>query len=104
MKNMFAVRLADLIKENNISKRALAKMAGVSAMSVSDWTNGKAQPTAENIYNIASLFDVSADYLLGLEDEFGTKTRTDNANGANGNDVNDVRTKFSEDVSDVKAR
>lgn len=104
MKNMFAVRLTDLIKENGISKRALAKIVGVSAMSVSDWTNGKAQPTAENIYNVASLLDVSADYLLGLEDEFGTKTRADNANGVNGNDVNDIRTKFSEGVSNVKAR
>lgn len=42
-------------------------------MSISDWTNGKVQPTAENIYAVAVFFDVTADYLLGLEDETGAK-------------------------------
>lgn len=37
-------------------------------MSVSDWTTGKIQPTAENIYLVAEYFNVSADYLLGLQD------------------------------------
>ena len=68
MKNLFANRLTDLLKENNLSKRAFAAKIGVSATSVSDWTNGKVQPTAENIYSIAEQFNVSADYLLGLED------------------------------------
>jgi len=74
MKNLFAIRLTELIKETNLSKRAFAQKIGVSAMSVSDWTNGKVQPTAENIYTIAMIFNVSADYLLGLEDETGAKT------------------------------
>lgn len=43
-------------------------------MSISDWTNGKVQPTAENIYTVAVFFNVTADYLLGLEDETGAKT------------------------------
>lgn len=68
MKNLFAVRLSELLEMNNLSKRALAKNIGISAMSISDWTNGKVQPTAENIYIIAKYFDVSSDYLLGLED------------------------------------
>ena len=73
MKNLFAARLTDLLKENELSKRALAQGIGVSAMSISDWSNGKVQPTAENIYLVAEFFDVSSDYLLGLEDETGTK-------------------------------
>lgn len=43
-------------------------------MSVSDWSTGKVQPTAENIYLVAQFFGVSSDYLLGLEDELGVKT------------------------------
>ena len=77
MKNLFASRLTELIQENNLSKRAFAQRIGVSAMSVSDWTNGKVQPTAENIYTIAMVFRVSADYLLGLEDETGAKIYKD---------------------------
>ena len=68
MKNLFAARLSELLNMHNLSKRALAKNIGVSAMSISEWTSGKVQPTAENIYIIAEYFDVSSDYLLGLED------------------------------------
>ena len=71
---MFALRLTELLIENNLSKRGFAQKIGVSAMSISDWTTGKVQPTAENIYTVAVYFDVSADYLLGLEDETGAKT------------------------------
>ena len=73
MKNLFAIRLTELLKENELSKRGFAQKIGVSAMSISDWTTGKVQPTAENIYTVAVYFDVSADYLLGLEDETGAK-------------------------------
>lgn len=68
MKNQFATRLSELLKENNISKRELAKKINVSATSISDWSTGKIQPIAENIYLIAEYFQVSADYLLGLKD------------------------------------
>ena len=69
MKNQFAVRLSDFIKETGLSKRKFAEKVGISAMSVSDWTTGKIQPNAESIYLICKAFDVSADYLLGLGDE-----------------------------------
>ena len=73
MKNMFAERLTDLLIEKSISKRNLAVKLNVSAQSVSDWSTGKVQPTAENIYIVAKYFNVTSDYLLGLEDEFGKK-------------------------------
>lgn len=73
MKNLFAQRLTELLSDNQLSKRALARAIGVSAVSISDWTTGKVQPTADNIYAIAKYFHVSADYLLGLEDEVGNK-------------------------------
>ncbi len=68
MKNLFAIRLSEFIKETGLSKRKFAEKAGLSAMSVSDWTTGKIQPNAESIYLICKTYKVSADYLLGLED------------------------------------
>ena len=65
--------MGELLETNGLSKRAFASKIGVSAMSVSDWTNGNVQPTAENIYLTAEFFQVSSDYLLGLEDELGAK-------------------------------
>ncbi len=80
MKNIFSKRLTEVLKETKMSKRHLAKKIGVSAMSISDWANGNVQPTAENIYLIAEYFQISADYLLGLEDESGAKTYTNTYN------------------------
>lgn len=68
MNNLFPERLSELLAENCISMRTLAKETGVSAMSISDWAKGRVQPTAENIYIIAKYFGVSADYLLGLDE------------------------------------
>ena len=73
MKNKFSERLTELLALNSLSKRAFADKIGVSAMSVSDWTKGNVQPTAENIYLTAEFFHISADFLLGLEDETGAK-------------------------------
>lgn len=73
MENLFATRLTGLLKENGLSKRKFAKLIGISAASATDWSNGKIQPTAENVYITAKFFKVSSDYLLGLEDETGTK-------------------------------
>ena len=68
MNNLFAERLSEYLKECGLSKRKFAEKAGVSAMSVSDWTTGKIQPNAESIFLICKACDLSADYLLGLED------------------------------------
>ena len=68
MENQFAIRLNDFIKETGLSKRKFAERAGISAMSVSDWTTGKILPNAESIFLICKVFNVSADYLLGLVD------------------------------------
>ena len=68
MENKLAQRLTELLKENGLSKRKLAREINVSSQSVSDWSTGKIQPTAENVFLLAKYFEVSADYLLGLED------------------------------------
>ncbi|MCI8458507.1 MAG: helix-turn-helix transcriptional regulator [Clostridia bacterium] len=69
MKNMFAIRLSEFIKETGLSKRKFAEKVGVSAVSVSDWTAGKIQPNAESIYLVCKAFNISSDYLLGLTEE-----------------------------------
>lgn len=68
MNNLFPQRLTELLKIHNLSKRALAREIGVSVASICDWSTGKVQPTAENIYLVAKYFNESSDYLLGLED------------------------------------
>ena len=71
---IFVLRLNKLIKENKITKYRLAKDLGVSKQAVLWWCDGINEPKISYLQKIAIYFDVSADYLLGLEDETGAKT------------------------------
>ena len=72
--DIFVLRLNKLIKENKITKYRLAKDLGVSKQAVLWWCDGINEPKISYLQKIAVYFDVSADYLLGLEDESGAKT------------------------------
>ena len=60
------VRLADLMKEHNISQPELAKEIGRSKSTISRFISGaKGTLTHEQVLRIARLFNVSTDFLLG---------------------------------------
>ena len=60
------VRLADLMKEHNISQPELAKELGCSKSTISRFISGaKGTLTHEQVLKIARLFNVSTDFLLG---------------------------------------
>ena len=65
---IFGERLKELRTEKNISSVEFAKAINVSHSSVSRWENNKRIATIDNLYKVAKYFDVSADYLIGLED------------------------------------
>ncbi len=71
--DVFAIRLNKLIKENQITRYRLAKDIKCSKQSVINWCEGISEPKISYIRILAQYFDVSADYLLGLEDETGGK-------------------------------
>lgn len=75
----FAVRLKELRKEKNISLMTLGKAIGVSDVAVMKWEKDITEPTAINIKNLALYFDVSADYLLGIENYDYTKSTKKNS-------------------------
>ncbi len=70
---IFVDRLYKLIDENKMSKYKLAQDIGVSKQAVLWWCSGVNEPKISYLKKIAEYFDVSCDYLLGLEDENGTK-------------------------------
>ncbi len=69
-RTLFAERLKELRTEKNIGQNALAKALNLSNASVSYWETGKQVPSAEVIYKLARFFDVSADFLLGLKEDY----------------------------------
>jgi transcriptional regulator with XRE-family HTH domain len=62
-------RLRDLRRENNLTSRNLAKLLNVSQPTITRWENGLQEPSKKNVKKLASYFNVSSDYLLGLTDE-----------------------------------
>ncbi|MFA5450185.1 MAG: helix-turn-helix transcriptional regulator [Clostridia bacterium] len=65
---IFNERLKELRIEKNLSQVALAKHLKVSQRSISSWETGFREPDFQTLNAIAKFFEVSTDYLLGLED------------------------------------
>ena len=70
---IFSQRLNKVITENKITMYRLAKDLQCSKTTVTNWCYGLCEPRATDIARLAIYFDVTADYLLGLEDETGGK-------------------------------
>lgn len=68
MQNKFSSNLFLLRKEKGISQQALAKEIGVTQKAIDFWEKDINEPKASYIVKLANFFDVSADYLLGIED------------------------------------
>ena len=56
--------------ENNLSQNALAQKLDLSNASISYWETGKQVPSAEVIYKMSLFFDISADFLLGITNDW----------------------------------
>lgn len=70
---IFAKRIKEEREKQKYSLAKVGRIIGCSSACVSYWENNKKDPTAEYIKALALLYNVSSDYLLGLEDEDGTK-------------------------------
>lgn len=64
---IFAVRLRELLEEKEITQSILATAIGVSRQSVGQWKNGKTVPDILDLQKLAKFFNVSADYLIGID-------------------------------------
>ena len=66
----------ELREEAGLSQQKLADKIGLSSSAIARWELGQSEPGFNAILAYTIFFDVSADYLLGLEDDFGAKTTT----------------------------
>lgn len=63
---MLAEMIKKLRKEQGLSQGQLAKALNVHQTAVSQWENKRTRPDQEVLQNMALLFNVSVDYLLGI--------------------------------------
>lgn len=62
----FKYRLRDLRREKNITGEELGHILKLNKATISSWENGKSYPEVETLLKLAKYFEVSLDYLMGL--------------------------------------
>ena len=65
---MYGKRIRDLRRENNYTQKELATILQVDFRTVSFWETERFEPNIEQLIKICDTFNVSADYLLGRQD------------------------------------
>lgn len=66
--------IIELRKEQNLSQQKLADAIGISQAAIAKIEIERNEATASTIRKLSDYFQVSSDYLLGLEDDFGVRT------------------------------
>ncbi|MED3564186.1 helix-turn-helix transcriptional regulator [Bacillus xiapuensis] len=74
MEDIFAIRFKELRMKNNLSMQAMGEKLGLGKSIIAAYESGEKKPKLPRLAEIADIFNVSADYLLGITDEpFGKK-------------------------------
>lgn len=68
--DIFEIRLRELRKQEKLTQKELAIKLKTTDDSIYSWEKGRSQPEIEQIRNICKIFNVSANYLRGLKNEF----------------------------------
>lgn len=64
---MVADRIKFLREQKGLSQAELARQLGITRSSVNAWELGISVPSTQYIVELAGIFKVSADYLLGVD-------------------------------------
>lgn len=64
----FPERLRELRIDKNMSRKDLASLLNVNSRTISYWELGQRECNLEQLANVANIFGVTTDYLLGLDD------------------------------------
>ena len=68
--------LKDLRQSENLSQKELSQKLQIGQSTITQYENEQREPTLYNLTKYAKFFNVSLDYLAGLEDDFGVRTST----------------------------
>ena len=79
---MIAERIKFLREQKGLTQAELAKKLGITRSSVNAWEMGISVPSTQYIVELANIFSVSTDYLLGV-----VKTSSIGINGLDDKDI-----------------
>ena len=63
----FSMRLRERRTDKQMSMKQLAVAIGTTDAAISNWENGINEPKISYVIRLCEFFNVSADYLLGIE-------------------------------------
>lgn len=65
----FSDKMRQLRKKRHLSQRQLAEKLGIAKSTVSKFENDITYPSADILLEMCIIFDIKADYLLGLDNK-----------------------------------
>ena len=68
MKYEIKTRIKELRKEKGLTQKQLAVLMNKSETGLASWEQGLSEPNVNDLRLLCQIFEVSADYLLGLTD------------------------------------
>lgn len=74
----FGKKLHSLIKENKMTQKELADKLNVKRGSVSNWVTDRRMPDNNTVVELANLFNVTTDFLLGNSVDSQSTDKIDN--------------------------
>ena len=84
------VRLKNSREKSNLSQIQVSKLTGINNKTLSNYENGVSYPDPDTITLLAKLYKVSADYLLGLDEEMNNDIQLDDFQFALYGEVKDL--------------
>lgn len=63
----FGERIKDLRKEKNLTQKEMAQALSITVSTLSHWECDYQEPSFKDLVLLATYFDVSTDYLIGME-------------------------------------
>ena len=67
MKNKFSFNIKNFRLQKGLKQQELAQKLAITQRKVSYWENGKVEPDLDMLWEIADLFEISIDELIGRE-------------------------------------
>lgn len=69
----FRLQLREIRKARGMTQKDVYQRLQVSPNCYASWEQGRTEPDIESLIKLCEIFEVSADHLLGLEDEYGIR-------------------------------
>ena len=102
---MLGNNIRELRKQKKLTQAELAKVMSVSQQTVGAWETGRAIPGSDTLGDLADLFNVSTDYLLGRPEkadddqvDLDLERALDNAHSFSGKPLSEHDRKVAKDV------